>query len=217
MHNTISTTTQSQPDTGPMLTPEEFGVGARITLSVMSDDYAEIILGALTSTDRTGLSLTTDAVSTWVTGDEPSIARFVTELLAAAGRSGKHVSAHVLFSRGCPGEVVCALPAGRLPGPDALPELPVTGVEALAQWSLYPLDDAGSPGRTPDHMRDIYAAIDLAKATGTFDGSEHYVTRLSGDVAQIVQTVVAGWLLVGRSVQHVTTHTVFSINSPSAR
>ena len=63
MHNTISTTTQSQPDTGPALTPEEFGVGARITLSVMSDDYAEIILGALTSTNRTGLSLTTDARS----------------------------------------------------------------------------------------------------------------------------------------------------------
>jgi hypothetical protein len=216
----MTNTTPALPDaaaTPPTpLTPAEFGVGARITLAVMSERYADIILDAIRTTDATGLTLDTGSVSTFVGGAEADIVRYLTDLLTAAGRSGEHVSATVHFSRGCPGEVVCELPGGAGPLGSEIPEVAPTGIRAAGEWALYPLDDGGRPGSTPDHMRDIYAAIDYAKSNGTFVASEHFVTRLEGDLATVIQTAAAGWILVGRSVQHVTSHLTLSINSPSA-
>lgn len=65
------------------------------------------------------------------------------------------------------------------------------------------------------HMRDIYLAIDYAKEKGTYQRSHHFVTELKGDLAAVLETITAGWLIVGRHVQHVTTHATFSINSPT--
>ena len=64
-------------------------------------------------------------------------------------------------------------------------------------------------------MRDIYAVIDYAKNRGTYVRGEHYVTMLEGDLAEVLGTVAAGWVLVGRSVQHVVTHITLSIASPT--
>lgn len=199
----------------PTLTPATFGVGARITLAAMSDDYVSIVLGALEAADSTGLETQTGAVSTFVAGAESDLVRYLVQLVAAAGRSGAHVSATIHFSRGCPGEVVCELPGGAGPLAAEIPDVAATGVTAVAEWALYPLEDAVRAGVEPDHMRDIYAAIDFARELGTFEASEHFVTRLSGDVADVIRTVAAGWILVGRTVQHVTSHVTLSINSPT--
>jgi hypothetical protein len=216
---TLNTPTRPDAAATPAapFTPGEFGVGARVTLAVMSERYADIILDAIRSTDPTGITLDTGTVSTFVGGAEADIVRYLTDLIAAAGRTGHHVSATVHFSRGCPGEVVCELPGGAGPLRSEIPEVPATGVRAAGEWALYPLDDGGRPGTTPDHMRDIYAAIDFAKSNGSFVASEHFVTRLEGDLATVLQTAAAGWILVGRSVQHVTSHLTLSINSPSAQ
>jgi hypothetical protein len=201
----------------PAFTPLEFGIGARVTLAVMSENYAEIILDAIRSTDSTGLTVETGVVSTFVGGSEADILRYLTHLIGAAARGGQHVTATVHFSRGCPGEVVCALPGGAGPLASPIPPVTLVGIAAAGEWALYPLDDGGRPGAEPDHMRDIYAAIDFAKANGSFVASEHFVTRLQGDLATVLQTAAAGWILVGQSVQHVTSHLTLSINSPSAR
>lgn len=199
------------------MTPREFGVGGRITISVMSSSYKAILLQALAATDSAGLSIETDDVSTWVTGSEQRIAEYFAELIAAVARGGEHVSASVMFSRGCPGEITCELPDGQPALVSAIPVLKATGVQASAQWALYPLDDDGSPERRADHMRDIYAAIEAAKDNGTFVRSDHYVTRLHGDVASIIETIAGGWVGVGRTVPHVTTHATLSLNSPTER
>lgn len=193
----------------------KFGVGARISLAVMSDNYVDIIVDALGGADSTGLEVQSGDVSTYVAGNEADILRYLSQLVSSAGRTGAHVSATVLFSRGCPGEVVCDLPADAGPLHSDIPELGTTGVHATAEWALYPLDDTGSNGIPPDHMRDIYAAIDFAKGNGTLVKSEHFVTRLEGDVARVLETVAAGWILVGRTIQHVTSHATVSINSPT--
>lgn len=190
----------------------DFGIGARVTLAVMADDFAGRITAALTDTDATGLRLETDQVSTFVRGDEQRICDYLTRLIAAAARGGGHLSAGVLLSRGCPGEVcrvVDALPAA------TAPELAPTGVTAVAQWALYPLADSGSHGLPADHMRDITAVIEQAKERGTFLRGDHFVTTLAGDVADIIGTVAAGWIAVGRHVQHVATHVTLSIGSPT--
>jgi hypothetical protein len=197
------------------LTPQQFGVGARVTLAVMSDEYVSLILGALTEADATGLQVSTGDVSTFVGGAESDILRYLSQLIGAVGRSGVHLNAVVHFSRGCPGEVLCELPSTVGPLPGMVGERVLTGVPAVAEWALYPLEDGARGEAEPDHMRDIYAAIDFSKRNGTFRSSEHFVTRLEGDVADILHTVALGWTSVGRTVQHVTSHVTLSINSPS--
>lgn len=197
-------------------TPGEFGVGARFTLAVMSDDYAEIILDALRQADAAGLNVDTGVVSTYVSGTEQDVLRYLTQVIAAASRTGVHVSVSVHLSRGCPGGVTCEIPDGGAALHSEVPTLEPSGVHCAADWALYPLADGGTDGASADHMRDIYVAIDNARATGITVQPEHYVTRLEGDVAQVLETIAAGWVLVGRSVQHVTTHATLSINSPSA-
>jgi hypothetical protein len=216
LHTPSTRPTADAPAPAEPLTPLEFGVGARVTLAVMSDRYAQIILDALRRTDPTGLTVQTGVVSTFIGGAEGDVVRYLVDLIGAAGRGGHHVTATVHFSRGCPGEVVCALPGGAGPLRSEIPDVAPTGIRAVAEWALYPLDDGGRPGFAPDHMRDIYAAIDYSKDNGTFVASEHFVTRLAGDIATVIQTAAAGWILVGRTVQHVTSHLTLSVNSPSA-
>lgn len=203
------------PDLNPTaLTPQELGVGARVTVAVMDSDYVSILTEALAHAPAGNLQVRTDPVSTWLGGSERDIAVYLAALIAQAGRSGAHVSASILLSRGCPGEVVCAVPAGRLPQVSPL-DLAPTGIHAQAQWALYPLADGSDPQRPADHMRDIYAAIDQARRNGVVVGSEHYVTVLAGDLADVIATVVTAWATVGASVQHVTSHLTISVNSPT--
>ncbi|WP_159798303.1 YkoF family thiamine/hydroxymethylpyrimidine-binding protein [Puerhibacterium puerhi] len=203
--------------TGLTADPLRFGVGARVTVAVMSDRYAEVVLGALEHADPRGLALQTGDVSTYAGGSEADLLAWLTDLGEAVAASGEHASITVHLSRGCPGEVVCDLPGGAGPRPVEAPAGREVGRYAAAEWALYPLADDVRAGVEPDHMRDIYAAIETARANGTFRASEHFVTRLEGDLGTILATVVAGWTGVGRTVQHVTSHLTVSVNSPSHR
>ncbi|MEE1651961.1 YkoF family thiamine/hydroxymethylpyrimidine-binding protein [Brachybacterium sp. J144] len=200
----------------PSATPLGFGVGARVTAAVMSADYARILVGALSALDLTGLVRETGDVSTYLGGHETHLQRALIDLGEALARTEHHATMSVLLSRGCPGEVACELPGGAGPRVTAVPPPRRTGRFASAEWALYPLADAvAEDGTPPDHMRDVYAAIDHARELGTFRGSEHFVTRLEGDLGDVIATAVAGWVLVGRGVQHVTSHLTISLNSPS--
>nr|WP_283242047.1 YkoF family thiamine/hydroxymethylpyrimidine-binding protein [Leucobacter manosquensis] len=74
---------------------------------------------------------------------------------------------------------------------------------------------AAAPAAPADHMTPIYAAIDQAKASGVYSGSDHYATRLDGDLSAVLETAANAWIGVGAQVQHVVTHLTVSINSPS--
>ena len=208
--------TSGAPSADPTATPLSFGVGARVTASVMTDDYARVLVDILSRLDLTGLVRETGDVSTYLGGHETHLQRVLIDLAEALARTEHHATLSLTLSRGCPGEVVCELPGGAGPRRTDVPEPRRTGRYASAEWALYPLaDQVSASGTAPDHMRDIYAAIDHARELGTFRGSEHFVTRLEGDVGEVIATAVAGWLLVGRSVQHVTSHLTLSLNSPS--
>lgn len=194
-------------------TPAELGIGARLSLHPHRDDFVDVILGALDAVPADDVDVTTDDVSTFVRGTEDAVVRWVRDVVVAAARAGGHLVAHLQLSRGCPGEVDCALADDAVLATGDVPTLPPTGVRAAAHWALYPLDDGG-PGRDGDHMAAITAAIDDARARVEVT-PEHFVTRLDGDLADVLTTVVAGWLGAGRTVRHVVTHVTISIASPS--
>jgi uncharacterized protein YqgV (UPF0045/DUF77 family) len=206
----MSSTTEGRLQTDPISIAAAAGVGARITLSVMSDDYVRVITDALAAVDSHDLEIDTDAVSTFVRGSEGRIAGYLCDLIAAAARSGEHVVATVMLSRGCPGEVCGAMPEH----PPAPPQLQPAGVAVQAQWALYPLLDGGSS--LTDHLAPVWAAIERSRERGTFLRGEHFVTTLAGDLADVLATVVDTWLAVGEAVAHVATHVTISANSPSA-
>ena len=217
----VTGTRDDRPDdTGPGTAADparaaaDLGVGARFSLHPASDDAVAVILDALAQADRHAVQVTTDDVSTLVRGTETDVVRFVHDVVAAAGRHGTHVVAHVQLSRGCPGEVACTLPDDVVLAAVDAPELPPTGLRAAAHWALYPLDD-GHDGRPGDHMRAIEQAIAVARSRATV-APEHFVTRLDGDLADVLTAVAAGWLEAARNVRHVVTHVTVSMHSPSA-
>jgi hypothetical protein len=203
-------------------TPQQLGIGMRVSLHPHCDDFVPVILGALADTEAAGLTealvLETDEVSTYVGARtapaEQRLASYLTALVAAASRrsGGGHVVAHVLLSRGCPGEVSCDLSVTGLPHAAPVAIEP-TGLRAAAQWSLYPLLDGGSGGE--QHMAHIEAAIAHARRRGTATSPAHYATKLVGDLADVVATAVDAWAEVGTRVPHVVTHLTISLGSPS--
>ncbi len=200
-------------------TPAELGVGLRISIHPHCDDYVEVILGALDDVTAgglaEGLTIATDAVSTFVGAvaepAEQRLADHIVALTAAAHHrsNGGHVVAHVLLSRGCPGEVTCDLATSGL-RPAASIAAARTGVLAKAAWSLYPL----TPGDAAT-IDVIEAAIERARARGTVAGSVHYATRLEGDLSEVVATAVEAWSTVGAHLSHVVTHLTLSVGSPT--
>ena len=213
----MTTTDQhaAAPDTEGRAEPAALGVGARLSLHPMTSDFAPVILDALRAARRPGVEVVTDDVSTFLRGDEQDVVAFAHAAIATAAASGAHVVAHLHLSRGCPGEVSCAVDDSTLLRPVVLDPLPRSGQPASAHWALYPLDDGG-PDRPGDHMAGILAAIEHARGLGVVSGTEHFVTRLDGDLADVLTAVAQGWLLVGREVRHVVSHATISLNSPSA-
>jgi hypothetical protein len=198
------------PHALPSRRATDLGVGARFSLHPHCDDYVEVISSALAAADRSRVEVRTDDVSTFVRGSEQDVVRYVHGVLAAAGGTRWHVVAHLLLSRGCPGEVACELPDDALLDAVAVPELAPTGLAASAHWALYPLDDTGG-----DHLDQIMTAIGTAGSRAT-TSPEHFVTRLDGDLSDVLTAVAAGWLEAARHARHVVTHVTLSLHSPSA-
>lgn len=201
----------------------ELGVGLRFSLHPATDGFVDVILGALAEVEAAGLTaglvVETDDVSTYVGARqapaEQQLGRYVAAVVAAAAARTPtgHVVAHVLLSRGCPGEATCDLSTAALP--EVAPvEIPATGVRAVAQWSLYPLLDGGSDAGS--HMAHIEAAVARARERGTAAQPAHYATRLEGDLADVLATAVDAWAGVGSQVPHVVAHLTVSVGSPSA-
>lgn len=202
------------PISGTPPTPTLLGVGARFSLHPHTSDFVTTILDALSVPRPTALEVVTDDVSTFVRGTEADVVTYLRDAIAQAADTGAHVTAHVLLSRGCPGETAGGLGDEIAPTPLVLPRLEPTGHAAHAHWSLYPLDDGG-PGGRGDHMTHIMGAIEHARDHGIHVRGEHLVTRLDGDLAEVLETVAGTWLAVGRHVRHVVTHVTISVGSPS--
>lgn len=84
-----------------------------------------------------------------------------------------------------------------------------TGLEAVAQWSLYPLFDSDSGHGS--HMAHIGSAVTDAWATGNAAESAHYATKLTGDLADVLATAGEAWLRVGTDIPHVVSHLTVSV------
>lgn len=199
--------------------------GAQISLYPMADDFVGVIMSALSALDpyRERLRIETDDVSTLLVGPPEVLFPAMRDLFSAAARTGVHCVLSAAISRGCPGEpddAICQ--SAHFDGPsaplaerqaDALAAVrhaPALGVSSVAQFSLYVMG-SGS------HMDEIYGCIEFLKASGTFEKSKHFATKLSGDTGALFATLEQAFCRFGPPEGHVTIDLTVSANSPSAR
>jgi hypothetical protein len=145
------------------------------------------------------------------------------DLFVAAASTGKHCVFSAAISRGCPGEPddpICQ--TSELTGTlspieerkalalQAVADAPLSGQNVAAQFSLYVMG-------TGHHMDEIYGCIDFLKASGVFDTSKNFCTKLRGDASAIFVTLHEAFCRFGHPAGHVTIDLTVSANSPSNR
>ncbi|WP_434121191.1 YkoF family thiamine/hydroxymethylpyrimidine-binding protein [Salinicoccus roseus] len=181
--------------------------GCQFNLSVMSDDFAEVIIGALDQVDTSKVWKETDDVSTCVRGRIEHVFDVVQAIYLEAAKTGKHVEMSGTFSIGCPGD------SSGDAHMDVFPErlnAPSKDVHQKAgcKFALYPMN-------TIDYMDVIYEQIDLSKEAGVTVSPAHYATRLDGTVPAIFSAMESSFTKVQEAVSHTTMTFTISANSPS--
>ena len=221
----MSGPTPSPQTSGAELTPEHIRIGMRISIHPHADDFERIILDAIRHTHNVltpyglteGVDIQTGEVSTYVgvkTGDAAQkLAAYAATLIhsASLGSGRRHLTSHILLSRGCPGGAACELVPGEMP-PEKRVYLDRAGIPAVASWSLYPLTDGNVP-----HMEPIMDAIQEVKDSGLEVTEDHFATTVRGDLSGVLAVIFNAWAKVGEHVPHVVSHISVSLDSPSAR
>lgn len=199
-------------------------IGAQVSLYPMTSNFVDVIMTGLDALTpyKTDLRIETDDMSTLMVGAPEPLFDAIRDLFAASAKRPEHVTMHVTFSRGCPGEpddpnCRCealekaqsqSLTERQALAKDAILQAPVLGVVIDVQFSLYVMGSG-------DHMNEIYGCIDFLKASGTFNGSKNFCTRLRGDAGAVFETLRQAFLRFGPAEGHVTIDMTASANSPS--
>ncbi|PAP94909.1 YkoF family thiamine/hydroxymethylpyrimidine-binding protein [Mesorhizobium wenxiniae] len=199
--------------------------GAQISLYPMCDDFVGVILKAISAMDfyRPNFRIETDDISTLIVGPPEQLFPAIRDLFASAAASGVHCVLSATVSRGCPGEPddpICTPISGsshelslaeRIGAARAhVDGAKKLGQEVAAQFSLYPLGEG-------HHMDEIYGCIDFLKASGVFDRSKNFCTKLRGDAGPVFATLSEAFLRFGAPQGHVALDLTVSANSPSPR
>lgn len=79
-------------------------IGCRLAIYPMTDDFVEVILGAIRTVDTSGMTVRTDALGTLFIGEEAKVLDAVRAAFETAARRAGHVVMTLHLSRGCPGE-----------------------------------------------------------------------------------------------------------------
>src|SRR5919107_4515045 len=197
--------------------------GAQVSLYPMTDDFVGVILGAIEALEPYGSTfrIETDDLSTLIVGPPDQLFPAMRDLFISAAGHGVHCVLAATVSRGCPGEPddpICT-PVNDSRYGQPLDEriaaairhveaAPKTGQVVAAQFSLYPLGSG-------HHMDEIYGCIDFVKASGVFDRSKNFCTKLRGDAGPVFATLSEAFLRFGAPQGHVALDLTVSANSPS--
>lgn len=182
--------------------------GASFTISPMSDQFIDIILGALQEVDTSKVWMKTDDVTTTIRGEIVHVFDVTKAIFLHAATSGKHVSYQATYSIGCPGDA-----AGDVPMKTDKQPMNEEGTSSIkqpiaAKFSLYPLSGG-------NYMDMIYEQIEAMKKHVKVTPA-HYSTRLDGEAIHVfngLESVFQSTIDAGSS--HTVMTVSISANSPS--
>lgn len=174
--------------------------GAVFSVHPMSDQFVDIILGAIDQTDLSRVWRQTDTVATTVRGKAPHVFDAVHCLYARVAASGAHSALNATFSIGCPGDTEghAAMEADNN-RPNHYTAAELSG-NVSAKFALYPMSGG-------EYMPVIMDQIEQMKATGLSVELVHYCTHLEGEL----KDVFAGLENVFLETAKVSNHVVMTL------
>ncbi|WP_432806331.1 YkoF family thiamine/hydroxymethylpyrimidine-binding protein [Lederbergia citrisecunda] len=185
-------------------------VGFRFSLYPMSDQFVDVIKGALNETDTSKVWLKTDDISTCIRGKAVHVFDVAKCVYLHAAKTGLHVVLNGTFSIGCPGdsEGDSYMMVDDVRSNEA--DLFELKIEAPTQFALYPMNNSG-------YMDLIADVVEIAKVKGTFSGGIHYASRLDGNAHDVFATLEDSFMATQEKVSHVTMTVNIAANSPSRK
>lgn len=184
--------------------------GCQFTLFPMSDDFVDVILSTLNEVDTSKVWKNTDDVSTCIRGKMVHVYDVTKAIFLHSAKTGKHVAMTGTFSIGCPGDSDADAYMNVADEPLNKQNSRHISQRAGCKIAIYPLGNE-------KYMDTIYNQIDLAKNQDIKVSSDHYSTRLDGDVKDIFDTMHEAFNNVQKEVSHVTMTFTISANSPSKK
>ncbi|PYZ92244.1 thiamine-binding protein [Salipaludibacillus keqinensis] len=187
-------------------------VGCRFSVYPMTDNFVEVIKGALEEVDSSKVWQQTDDVSTLIRGRSEHVFDVAKAIFVHAAKTGVHVVFNGTFSIGCPGDsdadTYMSEDDVRLNEQSSQKEQ----VEVASQFALYPLNN-------PDYMQIIADQKEVAEKHGTFTKGVHYASRLDGDANDVFKTLEEAFVNTSKTKDqsHVTMTAAISANSPSKK
>ena len=183
--------------------------GCRFSLSVMSDKFIDVILGALKKVDTGKVWQMTDKLSTVYRGKQAHVEDAVMACFVHAFTPGVHMTMEATFSKGCPGDVdadVMMAADDVLANAEGMKDIhfPVN-----CKISLYPMG-------IPNYMEYIANVVNHAIDLGLYEKSSHYCTILSGDVHDLFDYFHWVNAYCGENLKHYIFEVTLSVNSPTA-
>lgn len=181
--------------------------GARFSLSPMSDDFIEIILGALDKTDTSNLWTQTDNTSTVYRGQTNALFDALKAFYINAYRNDVHMSMNLTLSKGCPGDTDAdyLLEAeDKKINEDYIKDkhFDITG-----KFSLYIFGDN-------NYMSEIETVVNRGIDMGVISGTGHYVTFLNADVHDIFSYLADIYTYLENKVSHFVIEAQLLCNLP---
>ncbi len=187
---------------------EKINVGCRFTLSVMSDNFIDIILGALNEVDMSKVQRKTDRVSTFIEGTAKDVFGVVQAVYKSAGKSGKHIVLNATFSTGQHEEYFEERKIKPKENMSSNQQL-CASFPVSTQFSLYPLD-------TPHYVDIIKSGIGAVKQQGVFAETVPFATALEGDVDKVFASLYECFMKSVQQARVVMTVNM-SAHSPSSK
>jgi len=179
--------------------------GCRFSLSVMSDSYVNMIVGAIKKVNTANVWSATDALSTTYRGRREHVLDGVKGVFTAVNDGRTHITMEAAFSKGCPND---SDDDYVLAEDGTLLNQSSEKFGVLSKIAFYPLG-------TERYMEHISAVIKMARERGIFGKISHYATEISGDVNEIFGFLGDALEYAEKNTEHYVLQTTLSVNSPS--
>lgn len=181
--------------------------GARFNLAPMSDDFIDIILGAIRQVDLSNVWAKTDHTSTIYRGGSVEVFDALKACFISSYRPGVHCSLEATLSKGCPGDVDEDTPLSFDGSRINEAHSQATHFPVIGKFAVYPMG-------SDNYMKTIEKVVNLGIDQGTITGTGHYVTFLGGDVHEVFDYLEQVFKILEQDVSHFVIQVTLLCNVP---
>ena len=181
--------------------------GCRFSISVMSDNFIPMILGAIKNVDTKKVWSATDELSTIYRGKRIHVIDCVKSCFVNVNDGKTHITMEASFSKGCPGDTD---DESFLAQDDIMLNNTTKKFDVTGKIAFYPMG-------IQNYMGKIAYVVNLAIEKGLYQGSSHYATMLKGDINDLFDYFNAVLEYGEKNISHYVLQVTLSVNSQTKK